>query len=201
MDIKTEKAKLRRLLRNRRAALDPADAEARSLRIAERLEAWIVFRKARTVFCYFAVGREVGTAQVLERCRFAGKDLFIPAWDPVAGIYGPARYGDDVLVEGPLRIPQPARPEWVPLAGVDLVLMPGLAFDRHGGRLGQGGGHYDRLLASVAQAEPPAGPVRTGLAFSFQVLADVPFEARDVAVHFVVTEEEIINTTRQGSPD
>jgi 5-formyltetrahydrofolate cyclo-ligase len=202
MDVIAEKAELRRNLRKRRAALVPADIDALSDRIAERLEAWPVFQQARTVFCYLGVAHEVRTARIVELCRSDGKSFCVPAWDPEACVYGSARYvGMETLVEGPLRIPQPARPEWVPIQSMDLALIPGLAFDQHGGRIGQGGGHYDRLLASVAETEPPAGPVRVGLAFSFQVLERVPIEVRDVSVHFVVTENEIINTTHQGSSE
>ncbi|MGH3442884.1 MAG: 5-formyltetrahydrofolate cyclo-ligase [Nitriliruptorales bacterium] len=72
---------------------------------------------------------------------------------------------------------------------LDAVVVPGLAFDRSGRRLGQGGGHYDRLLARLG-----SGPVRIGVGFDFQVVAEVPAVAHDERVDLIVTERRTIPT-------
>jgi 5-formyltetrahydrofolate cyclo-ligase len=80
-----------------------------------------------------------------------------------------------------MGIPEPARPEWV--EAVDAIVVPGLAFDAGGGRLGHGGGHYDAMLAALGP-----GPARIGAAFDCQVVGNVPTGPRDERMDAVVTE-------------
>ncbi len=83
--------------------------------------------------------------------------------------------------------PRPGAGRKVPWKEVEVALVPGLAFDLQGNRLGRGGGHYDRAL-------PRLGPkaLKIGLAFDFQVVERLPAEARDIPVHLVVTETRVI---------
>jgi 5-formyltetrahydrofolate cyclo-ligase len=100
-------------------------------------------------------------------------------------------YGEcehDALVAGALRTrePHPAAPA-VALADLDLVFVPGVAFDAHGGRLGRGRGHYDATLAAL-----PAGAARVGLAFDLQIVPEVPQEPHDAPLDAVVTESRVL---------
>ena len=100
--------------------------------------------------------------------------------------------GPDELTPGPFGIaePRPSCPTVAP-AALDVILVPGVAFDRAGGRLGYGGGFYDRFLAACT------GP-RLGLAFALQLVACVPREAHDLPLAVLVTEAEVI---RVAPPD
>jgi 5-formyltetrahydrofolate cyclo-ligase len=92
------------------------------------------------------------------------------------------------MVPGPIGAPEP--PTWarsVPAESIDLFLVPGLAFDAAGGRLGRGGGHYDATLAAMPLRAP-----RIGLAFEAQIVPEVPREAHDVALDAVVTEDRVL---------
>ncbi|OGR20235.1 MAG: 5-formyltetrahydrofolate cyclo-ligase, partial [Deltaproteobacteria bacterium RIFOXYB2_FULL_66_7] len=83
------------------------------------------------------------------------------------------------------------------LSGWDIIVVPGLAFDRRGNRLGRGFGYYDRFLESVPESVP-----RVGLAFADQRIPEVPVEAWDVPVHALVTEEGVIRfVNASGSPE
>jgi 5-formyltetrahydrofolate cyclo-ligase len=85
------------------------------------------------------------------------------------------------LATGPFQVREPvAACPVVPLNRLDLALVPGLGFDARGGRLGRGKGHYDRLLAGFAG-------MKTGVAFDFQILPEVPREPHDIALNAVVT--------------
>jgi 5-formyltetrahydrofolate cyclo-ligase len=94
-----------------------------------------------------------------------------------------------VLEPGPFGIPTPpAHATATPLDDAELVLVPGLAFDRRGGRLGQGGGYYDCALGRAP------GPLRVGLCYDFQLVHHVPMEAGDEPVDIVVTPSGTFET-------
>jgi 5-formyltetrahydrofolate cyclo-ligase len=95
----------------------------------------------------------------------------------------------DVLRPGPWKLlePDPALCPEVPVQEIDLLLIPGLAFTRSGGRLGRGGGFYDRFLTGV---HPRA--VKVGICFHVQLVEDLPTEAHDHEVDWVVTETEMV---------
>ncbi len=105
--------------------------------------------------------------------RVEGRDMAFVPCRPEALV--PARFG--------IRTPPAGLPA-VPLEPGDVVLVPGLAFDRRGGRLGRGGGHYDRALDAA-----PEGVIFVGLGYAFQCVDEVPMEARDRRMHALLSEE------------
>jgi 5-formyltetrahydrofolate cyclo-ligase len=140
------------------------------------------FAAASVVGCYQAVGAEVRMDLLIAVCGAEGKTLAVPAWRVGSGAYRLARIdGRTDLAPGRMGILEPVRPEW--LDTVDLIVVPGLAFDECGGRLGHGGGHYDAMLAALWN-----GPVRVGAAFDFQVVGRVPTDRGDERMDAVVTE-------------
>ncbi len=98
---------------------------------------------------------------------------------------------EGVTFEGPFGIPEPADGHPRPLSNHDVVLAPLVAFDASGHRLGQGGGFYDRAMASRAGSRP----VMIGIAHAFQQVESVPVEPWDVPLDAVVTEESVIEFT------
>jgi 5-formyltetrahydrofolate cyclo-ligase len=87
--------------------------------------------------------------------------------------------------------PEPVGTPGVRMNDLDLLVVPGLAFDARGGRLGRGGGHYDRLLAARS-GQKGHRPVLLGLGFEFQIVERVPTAAHDVRLDIVVTEERVL---------
>jgi 5-formyltetrahydrofolate cyclo-ligase len=138
------------------------------------------------VACYLATPGEVGTDRILRACFEAGKTVAVPARRGA-----PSDYGLCLLTPGaPLRagalgILEPAVLEWVEAGGMDLIVVPGVAFDAAGRRLGHGLGCYDRLLADAGRA------FKAGLAFDWQLVPEVPADAHDVAMDAVVTERAL----------
>jgi 5-formyltetrahydrofolate cyclo-ligase len=94
------------------------------------------------------------------------------------------------MVPGPSRILEPDERTWIPVDDVDLVLVPGLAFDAAGGRVGHGQGHFDRTLRQARAGRP----VKAALAFEFQVFDQVPTTESDVRMDVIVTERRVIRT-------
>lgn len=173
-----------------RARLSPAEREASSRAVAERVASLPAFAGARTVALYPSLGAEVGTAEIARRALAAGKRLAWPRLAPGALALAFAACLPDELVPGPLgtREPPPEAPA-VALAEIDCLLVPGVAFDARGRRLGRGRGHYDATLAAL-----PPGAARIGLAFEAQLVAEVPREPHDVPLDAVVTERRVLRS-------
>ena len=144
------------------------------------------FRRARVVCCYVALPYEVQTWQMIEGMLRKGKRVVVPVAQPrrkalrLSEVCDPAAE----LARGAHGVLEPragaTRP--VPVRVLDLVLVPGLAFDRRGHRLGHGHGYFDRFLARV-----PKETSTVGLAFRFQLFDRLPAAAHDRAVQTVLT--------------
>ena len=125
---------------------------------------------------------------MIEAALKAGKKVALPRVDPVTRtlrFYAVQSISD--LALGTFNIPEtdPARSEPVPDTEAELVVVPGVVFDRSGNRLGRGAGFYDRLLAQIK-----SDTATVALAFAFQVVAAVPVQAHDKKVQKVLTENE-----------
>lgn len=154
------------------------------------------FVAAGCVACYQGQAGEVGTERIAARCRETGKRVCLPAWRDEDGGYAFCAWeeGEDLR---PARwgIPQPACPRWLGAGDrIDLVLVPGVAFDRRGGRVGHGKGYYDALLRHPCAQQAR----RVGLAFDFQVVEQVPMEDHDVPMDAVAAEMGLLDMTIRG---
>lgn len=183
-----EKAQLRQRILAWRRSLSPREVAERSAQIASAILDWELYRDAFTLLAYLATPREVQTSAIVADALRRGKRVAAPlaksAELEARLIRDPER---DVRL-GPLRVPEPdpCTTEAVAPEELDLVLVPGVAFDRSGRRLGRGGGFYDRFLASL-----PPRVVTCGLAFREQLFAQVPADPWDVRVGYLATEEGI----------
>jgi len=184
-----DKAVLRREILARRAAL--ADREARGVVILDRVRLLAGFRAARVLSSYVGVGAEVATTALLVEALERRVRVAVPARDgdrlrlvEIRALFDlmPASFG---LLEPPLALA--TLPERAVAAGtVDVILVPGVAFDRQGGRLGHGRGYYDRLLE-----EAGSRPLRVALAFSCQIVDAVPMGPGDQPMDLLVSEEGV----------
>ncbi len=183
MDGPERKATLRRSVRDARRALTPTQRLEASTAMTARLRRLPELRTARVVLVYAAMPEEVDVEEAARDLRARGVVTLYPrvqgedlALVPVTDITS--------LVAGHRRILEPQGPPADP-AIVDAALVPGVAFDLRGGRLGQGGGHYDRLLAGIEDAW------RIGVAFSCQVVPRVPRDDHDIAMDVLVTDHSV----------
>lgn len=188
-----EKARLRAHLLAIRRALDPALQAAWSRAIADRLADLDAYRQAGTIHCYVgAVDGEVATRDLVAGALAAGKRVACPrvVWNPPR-LEAYVIEGLDELAATPRGLWEPApavianRARAVAAEAIDLVIVPGLAFDAEGHRLGFGAGLYDRFLAG--RRLPTAA-----LAFSLQVVEAVPHTHHDVPMDWIVTEAALI---------
>src|SRR4051794_18407943 len=179
-------------LRRRAAALRRAllaDTRQRySAGMCERLVESEIFKRAKVVAAYSALRFEIDPRALVERACALGKIVGLPRFVANTGTLELAEYrpGDE-LAETHSMVKQPLESaSTIELTSVDLVLVPGLAFDLRGGRLGFGQGYYDRFLPGMPNA------VRVGLSFELQLLAEVPATTHDVPVDQLATERRML---------
>lgn len=161
-----------------RDAIAPKQREACTTQIVSHVLDQPFWHDAKAVFCYVGVGSEVATLALLKAALTAGKRLAIPRCQPGGRMVAATLESLTALRQGRFGIPEP--PLDAPVLDpktIDLALVPGLAFDLSGARLGYGGGYYDRFLETC-----PA--LRLGLCFTEQLREDLPAcEAWDQRMH------------------
>jgi 5-formyltetrahydrofolate cyclo-ligase len=180
------KRDIRRSVLNERDALLEEDRRARSATITERVMALPEVRSAGTVMAFWSFGSEVDTSGLIEVVHAAGKRVALPRVDGRAVnavVYVP---GDPTAATS-FGAMEPIGAEIIRPTEIDVVIAPGVAFDRNGGRVGYGGGFYDRFLRTV-RADTPV----IGVAFAVQLVDEVPRGEHDRPVDVVITEEELI---------
>jgi len=188
-DVRNAKRELRARARARRKGQPNKDELSR--RICRRLAALPEYAGAAVVMFYVDFASEVRTRQFLPTAWEQGKRVVVPfcTGDALEPFYITSM---DELAEGSYGILEPTqairsrRQRRVDPAELDLIVVPGLAFDRRGGRLGQGKGYYDRFLRTVRPDAP-----RIALAFECQLFPAVPMRPHDVYVHKVITEAAV----------
>ncbi len=177
-----DKGEVRRRMRELKRAVPPEEKLRRSEGIMRQVEQTEAFRRARVVLLYWSMADEVQTHAFVDRW-YREKVLLLPCVqgdDLVLRQYT----GPDCLVAGEqFGIGEPAgSPEWTDLDAVELIVVPGVAFDRTGNRMGRGRGFYDRLLKSTPHA------CKMGVAYDFQLLETIPVEPHDVKMDLIVSE-------------
>ncbi|MFF4581837.1 5-formyltetrahydrofolate cyclo-ligase [Streptomyces sp. NPDC001389] len=194
-----EKTALRRELLAARRTLSPESRRTAARALARSALALPELAGARTVAAYVSVGAEPGTRELLDALRDAGKRVLLPLLLPDNDLDWAAYEGPDSLAEaahpGRMRLLEPSGPPLGPQAvtGADAVLLPGLAVDRRGMRLGRGGGSYDRVLARLERAG--AHPALVVLLYDEEVVARVPEEPHDHPVQAVATPSGVVRFT------
>lgn len=174
-----EKAEVRKRMRELKRAVPMEEKLRRSELIMRQVEQRPEFKNSRVMLLYWSMADEVQTHAFVERW-YREKTLLLPCVD-----------GDDLRLRqytGPecmvageqFGIGEPTGPEWTDLAAVDFIMVPGVAFDPTGNRMGRGRGFYDRLLKSTPNA------FKTGVAYGFQMLDAIPVEPHDVKMNTVI---------------
>ncbi|MBP5546940.1 MAG: 5-formyltetrahydrofolate cyclo-ligase [Bacteroidales bacterium] len=178
-----EKAEVRKRMRELKRAVPPEEKLRRSEAIMRQVEALPEFREARVVLLYWSMADEVQTHNFVERW-YRDKVLLLPCVDGDDLLL--RRYtGPECLVAGEqFGIGEPTGPVYTDLESIELIIVPGVAFDRKGNRMGRGRGFYDRLLKTTPKA------LKIGVAYDFQMLDSIPVEPFDVKMDRIITEQQ-----------
>lgn len=184
-----EKEQLRRELRKGLLEISPEQRSEKSRRACQNLISTPQFQNASVVMLYLSMPHEVDTSEAILSAWQLGKTVVVPkvSWQqrhmiPVQ--INSLETGFSTEVAG-LRNPITGVP--VPFEDIDLVVTPGLGFDRNGNRLGRGGSYYDRFFAN-----PQLKAQKCGLAFAEQLVDSVPVAEHDQSIDFLVTDEKIM---------
>jgi 5-formyltetrahydrofolate cyclo-ligase len=188
-DVRAAKRALRADIRTRRADLSPEASARASAAICAHLRACDAYARAGSILVYDPLRGEVDLGALIADAHRSGRTVVLPRVADASLVLHawPVDRATGQLValagNGPFGIREPD-PAWPILAPerVALALVPGVAFDAAGGRLGRGGGYYDRLLTRTPR------PVAIGVCFAFQQVPAVPMEAHDVRVDAVISE-------------
>ena len=191
------KEKVRRAKLRQRDEPSAAERLDKSHIIYHRVVQTWEFQQAESVMLYAAFGSEVDTDRLMQAVLDAGKRLILPRVNQSVHQLDLHYVSDFCSQLAPgiwgIREPVPELCERVPLSEVDSVIAPGIAFDQRGGRLGYGGGYYDRLLNSLTPAQ---AHVCLGLAYELQIVREVPMGFFDARVAVVATELRLVVDNR-----
>ncbi len=186
--IKRAKTELRTRMKQVCEQIPPEEGERLAGLVADRVAD--LLSDVSTVMTFLSFGNELPTDGIAERLHAAGKRLAVPHIE--GEVIVPLEYAPgDPVEEAVFGIREPAAHRPVPHGEIGAVIVPGLAFDQDGYRVGYGGGFYDRLLRSV-----PAAVLRVGICFREQVVDEVPRGHLDEALDLVVTDREVIECYR-----
>lgn len=185
---------LRRQMRSQRRQLSVAASRLAAQQLCRQLQQQLWFQRARHIGLYLPMPGEINPLPAVSQRWTLDHQLYLPSVStrpPIRMQMLPWVPGEQLLtnkfgVGEPMSIANGARPLWA----LDLLLIPLLAFDRQGNRLGMGGGYYDRLLATLAGR--PRRPRLVGLAYAFQEVVTIPTASWDIPLDLVATEQEVI---------
>lgn len=192
MSVLKEKMKTKEEFRkwalSRRTRMEPHKSSAAAKALAGACAARLEELGKDWLAGYIPLPGELSTMLIMRHWLAGGGRAAVPTWNRAMRRYSFSRWEPGMKMQsGLLNIPQPAKPEWLPFSQLDLVLVPGLVFDRRGGRLGFGAGHYDGLLA---QCRP--GTLFWGIAFDWQIVDMVPQTGRDVKMQALLTPDGLL---------
>jgi len=175
-----EKKEIRKQIRELKKGYSPEEKIEKSAAVWKRVEQDEAFRKARVVLAYWSMEDEVFTHDFV--CKWAKEKTFLLPC--VRGNELDIRYfdGRENLRPGEgYAIPEPVGELFTDFSRIDVILVPGVAFDRSLNRLGRGKGYYDRILKQTQAC-------KIGICFDFQVLEKVPTEEHDVKMDQVISD-------------
>ncbi len=190
--MKKQKKELRKEVISERDQLTEKDIAEKSRLIGENLFSLQAYRNAEAIMFFISFGTEVDTRPMVEETISQGKIALAPKPRPQERKMIPSRIldWDNDLIPGAYNIPEPKEEALRPYNPdqIDLLIVPGVAFDLKGNRLGYGGGYYDRFFALLKPGTP-----LVALVFDLQVVPEVPVEEWDRRIDLIVTEKRIIN--------
>jgi len=193
--MKEDREALRQKILGARDGLSDKVRQAKSISVMQNFWTLPGMQQWSTLFIYVNFRSEVETLELIKKCINRDIRVAVPLVEASAVRMIPLLIKDPEqdLVPGYYNIPEPDPKKSLRLepGEIDAAVIPGSVFDIHGGRLGYGGGYYDRFLLNDA---PQAK--RIGLAFELQVVDNVPLEPHDQPLDILITEERIVNITR-----
>lgn len=175
------KQEIREQLKKVRKRLEDSDWKQATDKITEKVIQSDAFREATDIFCYMSIANEVGTTGIIEEAWRLGKEVWMPKVSGTDMDFYQVQSLEE-LRTGAFGVPEPSGEGEKASAEDGLMIVPGVAFDREGHRIGYGKGYYDQYI----RRHPAV--ITMGIAFDFQLMEKIPVEEQDENVDFIVTE-------------
>lgn len=177
------KQDLRKLMLSKRREMTPVEAGAKSKEAAEKFLESDLFKNAAQIMLYKTLGNETDTALIAEEACRKGKKVVLPVTNGETGeITAYLVNSDTRYKKGAFSVDEPQNCEPADVNLTDVIIVPGVAFDRYGNRIGFGKGCYDMFLNGVKA-------VKVGFCYEFQVLEKIPGEQHDIKMDYIFTEK------------
>jgi len=187
LDLRPEKASLRRLLLEKRDSTSYEFTQISSKKIQKNLQKLDFFREAKTIGAYYSIGSEISTKNILQDILNDAKDLSLPKVVNDNLIFKKISSLKD-LEKGSFSILEP-KENCADTSDLDVILVPSIGMTPNGQRLGYGYGYYDRYLSSTKSKT-------IALTYSKQIVKHIPETETDVKIDYIVTENEILDTSK-----
>ena len=190
-EIRQTKDDIRRNIEEALASLSDKEIKDKTQKIEKRLFEFANFLEANIVLLYINSHCEVNSLEIIKRCLNYKKIVILPAFVPtkyemklmkIDNLDTDLTYGSRNILE-----PDPNHCNVVPIECIDIAIIPGVAFDEKGGRIGSGDGYYDRLIPKL-----PITTRKVALTFEDQIVSQIQMEAHDRHVDIIITEKRII---------
>ncbi len=193
--LQTEKARIRQEVLRTRDLLDTKTRQVKSSLVTERLLLLPAFLQAKSIFFFVSFRSEVSTISLIKEALRMGKRVALPRVERKHRALDLYEITDmSEIAPGCMGIPEPPAAEERKrgINDMDLVIMPGAAFDASGNRLGYGGSYYDRLLAGLDKKIP-----LVAIAYDEQIQDSIPAESHDIRVNIIVTDKRVVHCKKQ----
>lgn len=182
------KEEIRRRVKAQKSLLSMKEKSEAAAKVFDALEHSAAFMLADNILLYHSLPDELSTCEFIDRWHNK-KHLFLPRVNGVNLEILP--YDQSTLQLGAFHIEEPSGDELTPIENIEMVVVPAIAYDRRGNRVGRGKGFYDRLLADTKAT-------KVGVAYDFQLVDDIETEPHDVKVDVVITESRVITVRHKN---
>ena len=194
MGLFNEKKILRKEILTKRKNIDIVEKEKMDRKICNKFYESKYYRDAKNIFIYISYDSEINTKEIINKALIDNKKIYVPRTEFKTRLMDAVKITSlDNLIESEYGILEPSAEEpHIDPNVLDLIVVPGVAFDRNGGRMGYGAGFYDRYFKKISE-DKMKKIVKLALAYDFQILEDVPMDEQDVPVNYIITEKEFIH--------
>ncbi|MBE9567335.1 MAG: 5-formyltetrahydrofolate cyclo-ligase [Proteobacteria bacterium] len=190
---------LRRFIRSQRQSLSTQQQHQHAQSLCQNLIKEKNYRNSRHIACYLANDGEIDPHQLIEHAWFCGKQVYLPILSPLKkALYFVPYHAGDKLKLNRFNIPEPicSPSQWITAQQLDLLLLPLVAFDEQGNRMGMGGGFYDRTLSYLQHRRYWRKPVLVGLAHEIQKVERLDTQSWDIPLDYIMTEKQLYHTQK-----
>lgn len=186
-------ADIRQLKRRQRQSLSPQIQQQHSRSLCQNIAKEKSYKNSQHIAVYLANDGEIDPALLIEHALFLRKTIYLPVLSPLKNslYFAPYTAGDHLKLNR-FSIPEPVchPSDWKTASQLDLLLLPLVAFDDQGNRMGMGGGFYDRTLAYLRHRQHWRKPVLMGLAHEIQKVDRLDAQSWDIPLSVIVTEKQ-----------